>query len=63
MLVTVAKNPGHADIRVGMQVLNRVTPVPAMLLRFAAKWDMPQLRSFCEGVVSLWEVQHSSNMT
>lgn len=40
-----------------MQVLEFVTPVPAMLLRFAAKWDMPQLRSFCEGITAIWEVQ------
>jgi hypothetical protein len=39
-----------------MQVFDLVTPVPALLLCFAAKWDMPQLRSFCEGLVSLWEV-------
>lgn len=39
------------------QVLDVVTLVPALLLRFAAKWDMPQLRSFCEGVIALWQVR------
>jgi hypothetical protein len=53
---TVTQVVEGADGGVGTQVLDRITPVPAMLLRFAAKWDMPQLRSFCEGVVSLWEV-------